>query len=107
MTISEPIPQHRGSLFWGDGRGLPAQPRGEDISSEPAPSTRVPLMQRLFALVKAFSMRRSKYNTYPGPSPPTDRSFILPTVRTLAAPKKAFVLDQAWKAPPANAGDNQ
>ena len=114
MTISEPIHQHKGSPFLGGRQGLPSRPNrpmrpwGEDIPSEPVPSTRVPPKRRLstVALVKAFSMRRSQYSMHSQPSPPIDRSFVLPTVRTLAAPKKAFVRDRTRKASPVNAGNN-
>lgn len=114
-TISKPIPQHKGSPFLGGSRGLPlrpdrpAQPWGEDVSSEPVPLTRVPLKQRFstVTLVKAFSARRSRYSTYPQSSPPKDRSFILPTVHTLATPKTAFVRDRTRRASLVNAGDNR
>lgn len=118
MAISEPIPQfpqYKGSPILGGSHGLPlrpdrpAQPWGDDITSESMPSTRVPLKQRLstVTLVKAFSARRSQYSMYSQPSPPADRSFILPTVRTVAAPKKAFVHDRTRRASLMNAGDNQ
>jgi hypothetical protein len=110
ITISEPIPRHNGSSDWGGSQRLPprpdrpAQPWGENVSSELAS-----LKKRLstVTLVKAFSMRRSQYSTYSQPFPSTHRSFILPTIRTLAAPKKVLVRNRTRRAPPVGARDGR
>jgi len=71
-AISAPIPQHTSSLF----RDLkdcpfrpdrPAQPWGEDISSDCVDKKR---LSRPTSLVKAFSVQRSRSSTYSQLSPP-------------------------------------
>ena len=56
-----------------------------------ATSATVPLKRHLSTkLVKAFAIRRSQHRMFFQSSPPTERSFTLPTVCLLTAPKKAF-----------------
>ena len=96
--ISAPIPQHTSSLF-RDLKALPfrpdrpAQPWGEDNSSE-----RVDKRRLSTRLVKAFSVQRSQYSAYSQISPPTEGSFSLSAVRPPTVPKKAFARNRSWRA---------
>jgi hypothetical protein len=113
-TDSAPIPRRKSKFSWDcNSQPLrperPVQPWGEDISSERAPSTRVPLKRRLSAtLVKAFSMRRPRFNNaHSQPSPQTEQSVIPPTVRAVATPKKAFAHNRAWSVSLAGVGSSR
>lgn len=52
-------------------------------------------------------MRRSRSNVHSQPTPVTEQPITLPTVRTVAAPKKALPRDRAWGASPAGVGTGQ
>ncbi|KAF9647337.1 hypothetical protein BDM02DRAFT_2712524 [Thelephora ganbajun] len=97
VTNPAPIPKRRSSLFRRDGQrspvrpDRPARPWGEDFSSVCVLSTRVRPKRRSSTIVmRTFSMRRSQRSMYPRPYPSTERPFILPTARTIAAPEKAL-----------------
>ena len=97
-AISAPIPQHTSSLF-RDLKALPfrpdrpAQPWGEDTSSE-----RVDKQQLSTRLVKALSVQRSQCSTYSQLSPPSEGSFNLSTIRPPTVPKKVFARNRSWRA---------
>jgi len=96
MTISAPIPQHGSGLFRDGKRSplrpdRPTRPWGEDVPSGSVPSARVPPKRGLSTIpVKAFAIRRVQHSQYSRPFPSTGETFVLPTVRALAAPKRAF-----------------